>query len=274
MPPTTPDRRLARKLRQLGDADAAAAALEFAVRRAWSRLTAALRGRAGVHHAHAALRDVRAALAPLPAELLAALRRHAHPAARRAYRHGAEALADALPDGALTESLTVADLFRRFILPAPRLIDFAAAAESGNWWPRLSQLTRLVDADRIAGRVFGVQASGGSVADVARDVLPLVDGVRSAARRVARDAVLGTAHAMQMAAWEEAGDFIAGYAVVAVLDSRTRPDHRARHGTRYWKRPRPGQKGLGEMPRPPYEADGKLAYNCRCLLVPIPAAIS
>lgn len=62
---------------------------------------------------------------------------------------------------------------------------------------------------------------------------------------------------------------VVGFRVIGILDNRIRPAHRKRHGTAYYFDPRPGQFGIPQMPRPPYEADGTLAYNCRCILTPI-----
>lgn len=66
-----------------------------------------------------------------------------------------------------------------------------------------------------------------------------------------------------------AGDLIIGYQIHAVLDEQTRPEHRERDGTVYYRDPGPGQKGMDEMPRPPREADGNMAWNCRCMLTPV-----
>ena len=53
-----------------------------------------------------------------------------------------------------------------------------------------------------------------------------------------------------------------GHQVHAQLDQNTRPAHRIRNGNIYYANPEPGQKGLDEMPHPPMEADGSVAFNC------------
>jgi uncharacterized protein with gpF-like domain len=56
-----------------------------------------------------------------------------------------------------------------------------------------------------------------------------------------------------------------------MLDERVRPKHLERHGRSYFYRPRRGERGLDEMPNPPFESpkDGNvMAWNCRCVLVP------
>lgn len=62
---------------------------------------------------------------------------------------------------------------------------------------------------------------------------------------------------------------VIGWQVLGILDDRIRPAHRERHKTIYYANPKPGQKGYDEMPNPPYEADGSLAHNCRCVVIPV-----
>lgn len=85
---------------------------------------------------------------------------------------------------------------------------------------------------------------------------------RAAAKRTVRTEGIRVATESNMAAYEELGDITIGYAIHAVLDEVTRPEHRARNGTIYYKYPVGGQKGINEMPRPPVEPDGSVAYNC------------
>lgn len=62
---------------------------------------------------------------------------------------------------------------------------------------------------------------------------------------------------------------VIGFQVLGILDNRIRPEHRARHGTIYYKNPGIGRLGFSQMPNPPLEADGSYAYNCRCTLIPV-----
>lgn len=62
---------------------------------------------------------------------------------------------------------------------------------------------------------------------------------------------------------------VIGFQVLGILDNRIRPEHRARHGTIYYKVPGVDRPGFEEMPNPPLEADGSYAYNCRCVLIPV-----
>ena len=92
---------------------------------------------------------------------------------------------------------------------------------------------------------------------------------RAAAKRTVRTEGIRVATESNMAAYEELGDITIGYAIHALLDEATRPEHRARNGTIYYKYPVGGQKGISEMPRPPIEPDGSIAWNCRCYLSPV-----
>lgn len=67
---------------------------------------------------------------------------------------------------------------------------------------------------------------------------------------------------------------LVGWQVLSMLDERVRPKHRERHGRVYYYNPRPerGERGMDEMPNPPYESPndgGVWAPNCRCVLVPV-----
>ncbi len=83
------------------------------------------------------------------------------------------------------------------------------------------------------------------------------------------------AHSVQHIAWKGMGDLVIGYQIHATLDQNTRPAHAARNGTIYYADPKQGQLGYDKMPHPPLEADGSIAWNCRChnspVLAPDPA---
>lgn len=174
--------------------------------------------------------------------------------------------ADALSDEAAR------DLFRQLVFPPPDPQVVRAVVFQSDWANRLATQTRLANPDSIAARVVSNLATGGKIRDLARDLLPVVDGVRHVARRIARDETMHATHAMQGAAWAQLGEMVIGYQVNAVLDDRTRPEHRARNGQAFYKRPTGTQRGMDECPQPPREspkAGGKWAYNCRCFLTPV-----
>ncbi len=119
---------------------------------------------------------------------------------------------------------------------------------------------------------------GQSQQEIARAILPAVQGVRASARRIARTESLRVAGAVQMDTHEGLGDLVVGYRVMATVDKNTRAWHAKRDGTIYYADPAPGQKGYAQMPHPPEEpADPaerpagtpQMAFNCRCTLIPV-----
>ena len=133
-------------------------------------------------------------------------------------------------------------------------------------------LTRVAAPEVLAPRIASGYAAGKGWREIAEDILPVVDGVRSTARRVARTEGLRIASAVNEEHFEALGsDAIAGYQLLATLDQFSRPWHAARHGQVYYRSPKPGQKGFAQMPRPPEEpADPserpagtpRTAWNC------------
>lgn len=137
------------------------------------------------------------------------------------------------------------------------------------WLDRLKAMTKLADPETLASRIASLVQDGFSISSIAREIRPVVQGVQASARRVARTAGLWIAHEAEFHTYEQLGTMVSGYQIHAVLDHATRPEHRKRDGRKYYREPRAGQRGFGEMPRPPREADGKWAFNCRCFLSPI-----
>lgn len=147
-----------------------------------------------------------------------------------------------------------------------------------NWLGRLSALTKLASPEAVGTVVATAFSQGKSPQELQKELLPLVGGVRNSARRIARTESMRIGHETQFAAWEQAGDLIIGYEVRSARTERTRPWHRDRHGTQYFKNPTGNQKGLDSMPRPPLEPPNRdgvpakapnVAHNCLCYLVPI-----
>ncbi len=155
------------------------------------------------------------------------------------------------------------------ILPPIGRDDVLRVIYAAGWTERLQALTRLAAPEALASRIATLVTAGESIAKIAREIRPLVQGVQASARRVARTAGLWVAHSAELTTYEGLSEIIEGYQVHAVLDHATRPEHRKRDGTKYYRVPKAGQKGFEEMPRPPREADGSWAFNCRCYLSPI-----
>jgi SPP1 gp7 family putative phage head morphogenesis protein len=167
-------------------------------------------------------------------------------------------------------------LFKELLFPAPDKAEVEAVVNrptaQGAWQDTLK--SRLARPEEIATIVAQGTALGRSRAQIARDLEPVVGGVKAAAQRIARTEGARVSHEMRMQADEQLGDLVAGWQLRAVLDSRSRPWHAARHGTIYWKHPKGDQLGIDLMPRPPYEPNcspwwGCLAWNCRCHLAAV-----
>lgn len=155
------------------------------------------------------------------------------------------------------------------ILPPITAEQVNAVLYASGWENRIQSLTRLVSADVLAGRVAMLATQGATIQTIASEIRPALQGVQAAARRTARTAGLYVAHEAELATYERLGDMVEGYQIHAVLDHATRPEHRRRDGQKFYREPRAGHKGFDQMPRPPREADGSWAFNCRCFLSPI-----
>lgn len=150
---------------------------------------------------------------------------------------------------------------------------------SSGWMQRIESLSRLGDAGNLASRITNGLAQGWTPGKIARDIRPLLQGVQSSARRVARTETVRVAGEIQLGQWDELGDMVIGYQVHSVHGNpASRKWHLDRDGTEYFKRPGPGQKGMQQMPRPPMEAPDpaerpagtpQVAPNCLCYLTPI-----
>lgn len=145
--------------------------------------------------------------------------------------------------------------------------------------PTVAEITRIVGpvplsltrlgAEKAAATVWQGIASGQNRLQIAKSLQKQFDGYAAAARRVARTEGLRVATETQLSASEQLSDMITGYQILATLDDRTRPEHRERHGRIYYRDPKGNQKGFDEMPRPPIDPGGEMAWNCRCTMAPV-----
>ena len=263
----------AHQSRLLARADRSADAAERAVREIWRRLLAAIQSGGSYpvvfQAARAALRGLPSVAGAVLDDLGQVYRDAAAWSAKSVIRRMTRAQAEnALRRRGLIEHRYVHDI-QKLILPPLPLEQIHAVVYQAGWVGRVQSLTGLANPDALAARLaFGVQA-GESVAKLAAEIRPLVQGVQTAARRVARTAGLWIAHEAELATYEQLGDMIEGYEIHAVLDHATRPEHRKRDGWKFYREPKGGQRGFDQMPRPPREADGSFAWNCRCWLEPI-----
>ena len=154
--------------------------------------------------------------------------------------------------------------YLKLIIPAPAL-DFLESIVGPLW----RRVVGTINPQRASDTVLQGIAAGKNRKQIADDLEEVFGGYERSARRVARDEGLRVATQAQLAVSEQIPDLIAGYSINSVLDERVRPEHRKRHGHKFYRNPGRGQKGLNECPQPPVEADGTWAYGCRCFLVPI-----
>lgn len=137
----------------------------------------------------------------------------------------------------------------------------------------ISRLMRVIktaiNPKKLADTLIKSVSRGKNRREQVRDLIQEMGVSRSAAKRIVRTEGLRVATESNMASYEKLGTDVIGYQIHAVLDQVTRPAHRFRNGTVYYKDPLPGQKSVQEMPRPPIEPDGSIAWNCRCFVSPI-----
>lgn len=162
------------------------------------------------------------------------------------------------------------ELFQQILFPPPsadvvRGIVKRLQIGAETWEQRLSRAAHRFNPAAIADTIGAAYAAGKTQREIAQELLPAVDGLRVSAMRVARTYGMNIAHVTSQAVSHELGDLRVGDMVHATLDQNTRPLHRARTGTIYYFHPAPGQKDYGQCPQPPLEADGTVAWNCRCV---------
>lgn len=138
----------------------------------------------------------------------------------------------------------------------------------------VSDTTHLGNPQAITSIVNLMRTDGKTSQQIARAIKPQVYGIKSTVRRVVRDSSQFAATAENLSTWNAMGsDFIIGYQVHAVPRTKySRPDHLKRSNTIYYVNPQKGQKGLQDMPQPPYDVENGrmvLKHNCRCFISPV-----
>lgn len=145
------------------------------------------------------------------------------------------------------------DLLRRLVLPVPSEAVVRQRVER-LIGPFVAQpRPDLVSPERMAATLVQSYAAGKDIDSIAEDMLPVADGVRASARRVARTWGVHVANESQFQAHEQLGDAIIGYRLKSARIESTRWWHRDRHDQVYLRNPGPGEKGFAQMPRPPME---------------------
>ena len=156
------------------------------------------------------------------------------------------------------------DFLQALLFPAPDegevLRRLGPVVQPANWQALGNGAAKKMPQE-LAQLIAQSTARGNTQAQTAKELLPYFDGSRTRARRSARTFGMLVSNHGALAAHEQLGDMLVGYQIHATHDQHTRPHHAARDGTIYYKDPKPGQKGLDEMPRPPLEADGSVAFH-------------
>jgi F like protein len=151
------------------------------------------------------------------------------------------------------------DLFQSLLFPPPPqdVIDRIVFAPSAgvSWRDRLAAATKLAGPFQLAQVLADGYAQGKTQQQLAKDLMPVVQGVATSARRIARTEGLRIAHAVQLEAFAECEGLIIGFQIHATLDQNTRSWHAQRSGTIYYLHPTGDQKGPRQQPHPPLEAE-------------------
>ena len=167
----------------------------------------------------------------------------------------------------LNTSLVITEA-KKFQKPNPQKV--AELVQGVGWEQRVAALTRMADPVALGQALRAGIEAGETPTQLAKRIRPVVGNVAHVARRVARYETVRVAHELEFESYEGMGaELVVGYQVHSALAETTRPEHRRRHLTMYFREARPGEKGMDEMPRPPLEADGSVAWNCLCYLTPI-----
>lgn len=141
--------------------------------------------------------------------------------------------------------------------------------------PASPMLSKWFDPQKASDTVLYGVSQGWDRRQIVKELTKTFGGYEVAARRIARTQGLAVATQTQLAVSESIPDLVVGYEINAVDDGHSpssREEHRKRHGTKYYRTPKAGQKGLSEMPQPPFDnISGTMVIqpNCRCFLVPL-----
>lgn len=257
------------------------------VRRAWDRLMKLIRPQFSGEHVYHLMTELGDALVKVVGTGLVEAVHYTH-------RNAADSLLEAVPLPLLRRALVrqpgftlpvteddkpetlsrdeQKELIKQALFPAPSREEVRKIVFSNGWKDRIESGTKLGKPRLIATAITNGFAEGKTPKQIARDLLPLVNGVASSARRIARTETMRVAQYQDMKSNEELGDLVIGYQIHATLDQNTRPAHAARNGQIYYKNPRRGQLGYEDLPNPPEESprEGrKIAWCCRCFTSPV-----
>lgn len=160
-------------------------------------------------------------------------------------------------------------LVKKTVFPPPPEQKVEQILRGDSWPDRKTWPQRLAQEgfsfDKITSQISSGMAQGQAVAELTEQVRPLVNNVYYRAARIARTEATRVSQTMQRESWEPVTDLIIGGQIHNPLDERTRPEHRERAGTKYYKPGYgpPGGPSYAEMPNTPD------APNCRCATTPL-----
>lgn len=155
---------------------------------------------------------------------------------------------------------------KRNVLPPPseaKVSEILQRPTAGQTYPeRISGLSKLVkEPERLIAELATGYGQGQTRAELANRIKPLVGRIDASAKRIARTEGLRIANKVQREIYDDMGDMIQGYQIVATLDQNTRPEHALRNGTIYYV--------SGRLPLATSRPDLPDAPNCRCFEVPV-----
>ncbi len=165
----------------------------------------------------------------------------------------------------------VEDALLELIFPpmTPERIAAILAAQfpqtSETWRNAITRVTGRASLDQIIQQAVLGMAEGDNVQQLTERLRPIVGHSEAQARNVARRASMWVAEQAQRDSWAHVDDLMVGAQIIAILDSRTRSHHAARHGTVFFKPGfgPPDAPRLADMPFLPDEP------WCRCMSTPV-----
>ena len=186
-----------------------------------------------------------------------------------------------LTDEPHTDRETQLDLLSQILFPPPsedRLLGWLARFVRPADYHQVGTDSDRRMPETLAAQIAVGMSQGIGQRELAKELLPHLDGSRVRARRAARTFGIYTAHQGQNEAWDGLGDMVIGFQVFSAKVPDSRPWHKARHGRKYYLDPEAGQASMHQCPDPPLEPPDpaerppgtpQVAFNCLCWRVPL-----
>lgn len=271
-----------RQIEGHGHAEGLADLVDTVMGRWWRNLIRFLRANPGGHHFHWAFHQLPSLLIKDLAQAMARIAHWGHKTAVEPLRHelpkgwierqASRALSESrlmedtdrprlmAPGSDLPEPATrigkdeLWELLKRWLFPPPDGPTLHGIIFGTGWADRIASITALAKPQALAQQLQIGYQQGENIQQLAKRLLPELDGVRSSARRLARTEAIRIAHTVQERAWNQLGPLRIGYQIHSAFSQHTRPWHALRSGTIYYDSPSGNQKGPDQCPHPPQEA--------------------